>query len=203
MSRKLLLRGLRARSRLANPDCTKSAEAPLPWNIPHCAFDATFNDLQHDAEVRASRWHKLWLVEHPSVQPLGDYDSALEELTQLGLLQDIDELIHLSSRFKANTALDSDWLHPKHLSRLSDYSLQAFLVRARLILLTGMLPATYLFYTCPSTQTPRGDRPVGRFPTTIRLIPKQVRRVYGNKWLAEHPRDDLCGSKGKSAIDCA
>ena len=54
-----------------------------------------------------------------------------------GLLEDVEMARDLSCRYKRNTAIGVDWLHPRHFSLMSDETLNAFLVVARVLLMLG------------------------------------------------------------------
>lgn len=178
------------------PKLHKFSKGPPPWSIMHCRHDSSFNDIQYDADCRAAEWHSQWLVEQP---PLEEWqlDSSLAELSSLGVLESVEDVRGLSKTYKANTAIGSDWLHPRHFALLSDASLEAFLVMARVLLILGRLPELLQLLLVALIPKPTGgDRPIGIFPTCIRIISKLLRRSYGVKWLEKHNRDYMYGAKG-------
>lgn len=181
----------------------KFSRGPAPWGVVLCSLDSRFNDVQHDALERAGSWHSLWLVKQP---PLLDFDFSgqLQELESLEVLQDVEEVRQLAKTFKATASVGGDFLHPRHLALLSDSSIRAFLLFARLLLILGVLPSQIDLLIISLIPKPSGgNRPIGIFPTCLHIISKLLRRSYGTRSLEQHARDYMYGAKGRSALDCA
>eukprot|EP00973_Karenia_brevis_P017929 2463945-Karenia_brevis.AAC.1 len=146
-------------------------KGPAPWAEFSIGSNGT-GDPQSNADLKARPWHTLWKVS-------SDYDISWPRGVDLPPdipMPDVDEARSLSRRFSVHTAIGVDWIHPRHLGLLDDGTLDALLALGRLLLCLGLMPDDLdLLLIALIPKRAGGDRPIGIFPSIIRLLSKLMR----------------------------
>jgi len=151
---------------------------------------------QTDVLCRAQPWHLQWAVEMQQ-QDLQWPAFSQEELDML-VLPTYAQFIMLCMTFKSTTGIGCCGFHPRHFAFLSEeaYAILALIWLAMLRL--GLTPQQIdLLIILLIPKEAGGDRPIGLFPTAIRVLNRWLRRTYGEAWRKKNSREYLFGTRGK------
>lgn len=177
----------------------KFIKGPTPW----AQFDMTLGCgcPQEDANNRAKNWHAIWKVKQlpPEIVLPVHIDLPMD-----GIPVDVEMVREVAATYKTITAIGGDWLHPEHFGLLSDGTIAAMLMLARVMVMLGLVPeqVEWLFIAF-IPQALGGERPIGIFTSFIRVVSKIIRLTYSSIWLRLNDRQYIYGRKGRSAITCA
>ena len=161
------------------------AEAPSP-SVPR----------SDQAEVNATAvvWAELWQTDAP--YPDIDFgDVGAESLPALS----VAVLREAAASFPVHTGLGADNIAPRALLRLPDAALQELADLLSAAERIGSWTAAFrlvLIVLIPKVDG--GDRPIGLFPTVIRLW-MRARAVLARKWEEETAMPELYGGRGMGA----
>eukprot|EP00973_Karenia_brevis_P065411 9087535-Karenia_brevis.AAC.1 len=176
----------------------KYLKGPVPWT--KFELHSGNGGPQENADNRARKWHQIWRV--------GGTPAPIQwprevEVPIAGVLQDVPLVREVALGYKTKTALGTDWVHPRHYGMLSDDTLWAMLVLCRVMLMLGFIPAALAYLLIALIpKASGGERPIGIFPSFLRIMSKVIRMTYCKKWLAKNDRSYLFGRKGRSALTC-
>ena len=88
------------------------------------------------------------------------------------------------------------------LALLPDYLILALLILTKFMLLSGRMPkkiALLIVVLIPKVEG--GQRPIGIFPTVLRLLDRWYRWQYGANWLSKQDGGSFYGCKGRTVED--
>ena len=118
-------------------------------------------------------------------------------------LPTVTEVRDCARAFKARTALGADWLRPRDLYLLSDAALELYIQIFGLALAMNEIPAVWALLLVALLPKPDGgDRPIGLFPTFLRVLSRWYRRRLGQRWLAITDSPVHFGTSGRSTPWC-
>jgi hypothetical protein len=149
---------------------------------------------QAAVELAADGWAQQWAMGDRYVQPV--FDTVA--LTVLPLLA-VYAMRAAALTFPAGTGLGGDNVSPRALARLSDEALAALaciLAAAEALGAWGQAVSLVLIVLLPKPDG--GLRPIGLFPTIIRLW-MRARTVHARAWEAAHALPQLFGGAGMGA----
>ena len=156
---------------------------------------------QCDAESRAKPWHQLWETE-AEMQELQWEKMSAQDVAKI-VFPDYCQFQKLALTFPEKTAVRICGFHPRHFG-LASYS--AYLAVCRLwraFLELALFPRQLsLLLIALLPKITGGDRPVGLFPSPIRLLGRWLRRGVGEEWRQAHSRPFFFGSKGAGSETC-
>ncbi len=170
-----------------------------PWIQSEVTADGSMETAQAAADRKAGEWHHWWGVCEDLPTLAWDDMPACDELE----LPSVLELRETGRSFSRFTALGSDDLHPKHVSTLSDESLLAFIALIAAMLRLYQVPqaiALLLVILLPKPEG--GTRPIGLFPTVVRVWARWARKKYAVPWEEKNRRSYWFGERGKSCDMC-
>ncbi len=103
--------------------------------------------------------------------------------------------------FSRRTAQTFDGFHPRHLSFLSDASLEVLADILQAVEVTGRWPRQLGLVITALLPKPKGGyRPVGILPAAYRVWAK-ARREWTDKWESDHARQFLSSARGNGPLD--
>ena len=156
---------------------------------------------QADADKRAKAWHQLWRTDEPEELLWPDISPA--DLAEIKML-DRDQFDVLVTTFPLKTGMGICGHHPCHWKLVSPEAFEATIQLWKMLLFMTTLPAQIdflLIYLLDKALG--GSRPVGVFPSVVRLLVKWVRKSYGEIWRMRFERAFFFGSKLRSVTVCS
>ena len=115
----------------------------------------------------------------------------------------VEQFRVLVRSYRWNTAVGADHWQPRVLGLLPDYLIQSLLDLAKFMLLSGRMPhqiALLIVVLIPKSEG--GQRPIGIFPTVLRLVDRWFRWQYGADWLSKQEvGGGFYGCKGRTVED--
>ena len=156
--------------------------------------------LQELVELKAKPWKELWLPDGAEFLPL--LQLPLEERALPGPLPDPEEFRGLIRSYRWSTAIGCDHWAPRSLAMLSDQLIKDLVELCAAMILHGVMPtqlSLLLVVLIPKTEG--GERPIGIFPTVLRLLDRWYRWSYGAQWLKRQPSRGFFGARGSTVED--
>ena len=170
-----------------------------PWLPSEVTASGDLESAQQAADRKANEWHRLWDVTSES-PGLSWHD--LPDCADVAL-PSADELRETSKSFSRFTALGCDDLHPKHVGTLSEGCLEGLIAVLSAMLRLVQLPQAMALLLVVLLPKPEGGtRPIGLFPTVIRIFARWSRRRYAEPWENQHRRDYWYGERGRACDTC-
>jgi hypothetical protein len=118
-------------------------------------------------------------------------------------LPDIDAVRRTAASFAAYTSSGSDHFHPRHLGLLSDGAVLAIIDIWRRMMSSCQVPGgADLLIVALIPKPLGGERPIGIFPSILRVLTRWLRRTLGRQWLAANARPQFYGRAGHTAEQC-
>ena len=140
-------------------------------------------DAQQTAEVSSEQWADVWQAS--AVPPVLDWPMDMGTPLPVPC---VDAARRAMATFPVDTGLGWDRLHPRALLRLSEQAVVALLRIFILAELIGEWPAATGVVVIALLQKPQGGfRPIGLFPTLVRLW-MRVRLPVAQAWQAANER---------------
>jgi len=165
--------------------CTSPGAAPvhkfIKGHIPWSSFDIRDGQEgtpQENADNRASNWHSNWKVDGKlnSIE----WPPIADNLFQ-GIFEDVAQIRKVTSTYKANTSVGTDFMHPRHFGFLSDHNIGAFIWVAKVMVTFGYtLDSICVLLISLIPKREGGERPIGIFPSFVRIISRIIRYSMGD-----------------------
>jgi hypothetical protein len=148
-------------------------------------------------EARAVPWSRLWKIDDGYKDPFPiDHPIILDA----GLIfPPVVGIKQLARTYRWNTSVGVDHWPPRMIGLIDDWLLQVLCHLIRLLVITARTPRHFhqlLVHLIPKTDG--GDRPIGVYPTIIRIISRWFRRAYGAVWQAKQPAIAHWGIRDRS-----
>ena len=170
-----------------------------PWVESKFTESGALETTQEAVHRQAGTWQKLWALDSQSPLDWGGMSEADDPL-----VPDIDELREVSRTFSRFTALGIDDFHPGHIGSLCDSGVSAFLASLRAMLRLRALPKVIeLLLIILLPKPDGGTRPIGFFPSCIRVYARWARRIYAVPWELANKREYWFGDKGRTCDMCS
>ena len=144
-------------------------------------------------ELEASGWAKLWAEN--AVYDSGVWNDAGEALPNLT----VEQVREAALSFPADTGVGADNISPRAIARLSDNAIRSLISILHLAERQGRWPEELnlvLIVLIPKSDG--GTRPIGLFPTIIRIW-MRARSPMARQWEAERPNRSMFGGAGMGA----
>ena len=157
--------------------------------------------LNEVIEKRADQWHELWQIDQ-------EYCSPFPEHLPLSAFGDIARptgylLRKTITTYSWTTSVGTDWWVPRSLAFLSDALLDIMALLIWAMVRHACSPAHLYFLLIHLIPKPcGGDRPIGVFPTIVRVASRWFRRTYGCRWQEAQPSWTHWGIKDHSVEEC-
>ena len=156
---------------------------------------------QVDADLRAEPWHDIWT--HAMEGGTLEWPHFSEEDLAMITLPTYVQFMLLCRTFKITTGIGCCGFHPRHYGLITEELYASLLLIWLAMLRMGAAPEIIeLLIVLLLPKATGGDRPIGLFPTCIRVLNRWLRTTYGEMWRAANDRDYFYGSKGKGALVC-
>ena len=155
--------------------------------------------LQTYVEGRCDFWEALWCP-----QDLINSHAALPaQLRALPVpLPTADELRGLLRSYRWRTAVGADHWQPRSLELLPDSALSSLMELCRFMLLTGCIPKQFALLLVVLIPKPEGgERPIGIFPSVLRIVDRWFRWQYGAAWIRQNASSAFYGTRGQTVED--
>jgi len=164
---------------------------------------------QDDAEQRASPWLDMW----DAALEAFDQDKEDEALEWPCFTDaEVDEIAmptrHQYSRlclsFPLRTGIGCCGYHPRHFDMTEETGYLTMIFVWKAILRLGLLPSQIrLLIMLLIPKDVGGDRPIGLFPSPIRLLSRWMRGTYGEQWRVANDRSYFYGARSRGATVCS
>ena len=176
-------------------------KAPPPWQPTPVDEEGRMLDMQQWAGRAAGEWHQLWDVHSGADEEPIDWEELVQGVEVP--LPTLEQLRQVGSSFGQYTAIGRDCLHPKQIVSCSDGCLEACLALWALMFRLGRVPSNLALLVIALLPKPTGGtRPIGIFPSSIRMMARWTRWSVSSVWEASHPRSYWFGEAGKSCDVC-
>ena len=171
------------------------------WVPPKFEKGKAIPSTYDQCHTAAGTWHTYWKASPGADAALDTVDWSHFDLDGALPLQvpSPEDLRDTCKKFPHNTASGADGFHPRHFLLLSDECLTLFcallacmghlccLPRKLQLLMVALLP-----------KPTGGDRPIGIFPTCLRVWTKWLQPLYAGAWEKANPRAFFYGEEDKS-----
>ena len=175
-----------------------------PWAQSEVLADGRLETAQEAANRAAADWHQFWAVRDTTAATLPSGGPPALQWEGLPAVEDIqlpdaEELRRVSRSFSRFTALGIDDFHPRHIGDICDDGVHCFIALLRAIIRLNCLPTAIALLLIVLLPKPEGGtRPIGLFPSIIRVFTRWARRVYAVPWETAHQREYWYGERGRT-----
>ena len=155
---------------------------------------ATFDEV---VEARAVPWCSLWKIDEPYVETF-PLDGPMADLTDL-VFPSSFHLQGVLKSYRWSTSVGVDHWPPRLLGFLDDWHLDVLRGIIRSMVCMARSPRHFLHllaHLIPKSDG--GDRPIGVFPTLLRITSRWFRRAYGSVWQGRQPAFAHWGIRDRS-----
>ena len=113
-----------------------------------------------------------------------------------------DEFRGLAHTYRWNTAVGADHWQPRVLALLPDLLIDNLVALMWCMVLAGCVPRQIALLLIVLIQKAEvGQRPIGIFPTILRMLDRWMRWNYGKQWLRTQPAQGFYGCRGRTVED--
>ena len=180
----------------------KGTETPAAWVLGpaelHCARGP--GSAEERLETKAAPWRRLWTPELAPFRPEAMLPRCERKLP--APMPTVGQFRDLLRTYSWGTGVGADHWRPRTLALLSDSLVRRLIAIMELMFLGALIPsqmALLLVVLIPKASG--GERPIGIFPTVLRLLDRWFRWSYGAQWLRGQPADPFYGQRGRTVED--